>query len=403
MSMLDAVRWPRLSLAATALGRRQNHRRQRLSARHQPEHQGRSAAVHRRGHARRRRHARRHRRRPTIKLADPKLCRLEKNTLYPAADGQTTLAIEYQGFRSAATVAVKDAAADRPISFQLDVMPVFMRGGCNTGSCHGAARGKDGFRLSLFGFDPQGDYFRITREIGIAADQPRVAADSLLVEKATGAVPHTGGKRFAADSEYNQTLLRWLEAGAPNDAKPTPAVVGVDLYPPTAVLEGEGATQQFIARARYADGTDRDVTSLATFMSNNDNSAPITADGLVTAAARGEAFVMARFETHTVGNQVLVLPKGLAVHAAADHRQLHRRARRREAEEASHPAERAVQRRGVPAARDDRHHRPVADRATNITPSWPTAATDKRAKLDRSAAGAQGVLRNLGHEVGRSC
>ena len=61
---------------------------------------------------------------------------------------------------------VKDAAADRPISFQLDVMPVFMRGGCNTGSCHGAARGKDGFRLSLFGYDPHGDYFRITRELG---------------------------------------------------------------------------------------------------------------------------------------------------------------------------------------------------------------------------------------------
>ena len=71
------------------------------------------------------------------------------------------------GPQAAATVAVKDAAAERPISFQLDVMPVFMRAGCNTGSCHGAARGKDGFRLSLFGFDPQGDYYRLTREIGI--------------------------------------------------------------------------------------------------------------------------------------------------------------------------------------------------------------------------------------------
>jgi len=191
------------------------------------------------------------------------------------------------------------------------VMPVFMRGGCNTGSCHGAARGKDGFRLSLFGFDPQGDYYRITREIGTRRINLASPAESLLIEKTIGAVPHTGGKRFEPDSEYCQTLLRWLEDGALNDAKPTPAVVGVDLYPPAAVLEGEGATQQFIARARYADGTDRDITNLATFMSNNDTAAPIAADGLLTAAARGEAFVMARFETHTVGNQVLTLPRGL--------------------------------------------------------------------------------------------
>ncbi len=246
-----------------------------------------------------------------VKLADSKLCRLDKSVVYPSADGETKLEVEYKGLKSAATVKVKDATAERPISFQLDVMPVFMRGGCNTGSCHGAARGKDGFRLSLFGFDPQGDYFRITREIGPRRINLASPADSLLVEKAIGAVPHTGGKRFAMESDYCQTLLAWLEAGAPNDPKPTPAVVGVDLYPPAAVLQGEGATQQFVARARYADGTDRDITNLATFMSNNDTAAPITADGLLTAAARGEAFVMARFETHTVGNQVLTLPAGL--------------------------------------------------------------------------------------------
>ncbi len=246
-----------------------------------------------------------------LKLADSKLCRLSKNRLTPLADGTTKIDAAFAGLSASATIAVKDAAADREISFQLDVMPVFMRSGCNTGSCHGAARGKDGFRLSLFGFDPQGDYFRITREIGTRRINLASPADSLLIEKSIGAVPHTGGKRFELDSEYGQTLLQWLAAGAPNDAKPTPAVVGVDLYPPTAVLEGEGATQQFIARARYADGTDRDITNLATFLTNNETSAPITADGLVKSAARGEALIMARFETHTVGNQVLTLPRGL--------------------------------------------------------------------------------------------
>ena len=252
-----------------------------------------------------------------VKIAAANLVRQDKNILYPAVDGQTTLEAEYQGLKAVSTITVKEATAERGISFQLDVMPVFMRSGCNTGSCHGAARGKDGFRLSLFGFDPQGDYYRLTREIGVRRINLASPKDSLLVEKNIGNVPHTGGKRYAVDSEYNQTIMKWLEAGAPNDPKPTPKVLGVDLYPPTAVMEGEGATQQFIARARYEDGTDRDITSLATFMSNNDNSAPITPDGLVTAAARGEAFIMARFETHTVGNQVLALPKGLMYTALA--------------------------------------------------------------------------------------
>ena len=83
------------------------------------------------------------------------------------------------------------------------------------------------------------------------------------------------------------------------------------MYPPAAVLEGEGTTQRMIARAKYSDGTDRDISHLAVFLTNNDNSAPIDADGLVTAAARGEAFVMARYETHTVGNQILTLPASL--------------------------------------------------------------------------------------------
>jgi hypothetical protein len=251
------------------------------------------------------------------KLIDGTFGRLDKNVCHPVADGQTTLDVEYQGFKVSTPVTVKDATAERPISFKLDVMPIFMRAGCNTGSCHGAARGKDGYMLSLFGYDPDGDLRRTTREIGFRRINLAVPKDSLLVEKSIGAVPHTGGKRFDEASEYNLTLLRWLEAGAPADATEPAKVVGVDLYPPSAVIEGPDGQQQFIARARYSDGTDRDVTSLAVFLTSNDNSAPIDADGLVKASNRGEAFIMARFETHTVGTQVLVLPKDVMYTAPA--------------------------------------------------------------------------------------
>ena len=100
-----------------------------------------------------------------VKLGDAQFARLDGRTRvsrWPTATRRWRSST--RATRPPRRSAVKDAAADRPISFQLDVMPVFMRAGCNIGSCHGAARGKDGFRLSLFGFDPKGDYHRLTRE-----------------------------------------------------------------------------------------------------------------------------------------------------------------------------------------------------------------------------------------------
>jgi len=246
-----------------------------------------------------------------LKLENEGLLRREGTTFYPVADGTTKLTVSYGGKSVEVPVVVQNCQVDPPVSFRLDVMPVFMKTSCNNGSCHGAARGKDGFRLSLFGFDPEGDHFRLTREIPGRRINLALPAESLLMEKGAGQVPHTGGKRFEVGSEHYNTVLRWLAAGAPNDPGPTPAVLSVEIYPKEVVLDGEGATQKLMVRAKYADGTDRDVTSLAYFSSNNENSAEIAQAGLVTAHARGEAFIMARFETHTVGSHFIVLPKGL--------------------------------------------------------------------------------------------
>jgi hypothetical protein len=243
-------------------------------------------------------------------LADAKLAKLEGTTLVPLADGQTRLEVEFAGRKVVVPVTVRQASASPPVSFKLDVMPVFMRAGCNTGSCHGSARGKDGFRLSLFGFDPDGDYYRLTREVGFRRLNLALPEESLLLEKASGVVPHSGGKRFDAQSPYHAVLLEWLRHGAPADPTPPPEVRSLELFPRQVVLEGE-QTQQMIVRANYSDGSRRDVTDLAMFLSNNDNSAPVGPTGLVKSAKRGEAFVLARFATKTVGSQVLVLPAGL--------------------------------------------------------------------------------------------
>jgi hypothetical protein len=246
----------------------------------------------------------------TVELSAP-VAERRGNVLFPKADGTAKMTVSYAGRVLSVPVTVKQATVDRPISFKLDVMPVFMRAGCNTGACHGAARGKDGFRLSLFGFDPDGDWYRLTREMSGRRISVAIPEECLLVEKSVGAVQHSGGERFKPESDLNKTLLRWLDAGAPKDAPDVARPIAVELFPPKLVLEGEGATHRMTVRAKYSDGTDRDVTSLARYMTNNDVSAKIDDDGKVTAGARGEAYVFARFATFTVGAQAIVIPKGV--------------------------------------------------------------------------------------------
>lgn len=258
-----------------------------------------------------------------IGFANPTLVKLSGHTLAPAADGQTEMTVTVAGQTVRVPVKVTGAAVDRPVSFKLDVMPVFLRAGCNSGGCHGAARGKDGFRLSLFGFDPDGDHTRLCREMNGRRINLALPAESLLLEKACGKVPHTGGKKIAEGDEYHATIMRWLEADAPLDPPTVATPVSMEVYPPSAVLDGKGEKQRLVVRAKYSDGTDRDVTSLALFLTNNENAAKIAADGdgTVTAGERGEAFVMARFHTFTVGVPFITLPKGLQFQwpAAAEH------------------------------------------------------------------------------------
>ena len=231
--------------------------------------------------------------------------------LHPKQEGETKLIAEFQGKKVEIPVKVTAPTVPRPVSFKLDVMPVFMKAGCNTGSCHGSARGQDRFMLSLFGYDPEGDHFRITREQGTRRINLAVPEESMLVEKAIGTVPHTGGKLFSKNSKHWHTLVDWLKDGANKDPEDIAKPTNIELFPPSALLEGEGATQQLTVLAHYSDGTTRDVTPLTVFQSSNDVSAAVDEKGLVTAGSRGEAFMMARFNIFTVGVPMVVIPEDL--------------------------------------------------------------------------------------------
>src|SRR6516164_8408324 len=209
------------------------------------------------------------------RLADPRLARLEGLMLAPRADGLTRLLVTFAGRTLAVPVVVSNAVAQCPISFKLDVMPVFMKAGCNAGSCHGASRGKDGSRLSLFGFDPEGDYYRLTREQIGRRINLAIPEESLIVQKGLGAVQHTGGVRFTTNSPLYRTLVAWLGAGATNDPPSVARATGIEIFPRSAVLEGTNALQRFVVRATYSDGSQRDVTRLAVMLSNNETTARI--------------------------------------------------------------------------------------------------------------------------------
>jgi hypothetical protein len=188
-------------------------------------------------------------------------------------------------------------------------MPIFFRAGCNSGTCHGSARGKDGFMLSLFGYDAKGDYYRITQDFVGRRVNLAMPEQSLLLLKATGKVSHTGGELFTKDTAYYQTLLRWVEAGAPDDTGAIALPVEIVLTPDRVVFEGETKTKQLAVTARYSDGSKRDVTDLALFATNNPSTATISKNGLVTAGGRGDTFVFARFSRFTTGAEIIVLPE----------------------------------------------------------------------------------------------
>jgi len=247
-----------------------------------------------------------------VSLEDTTLASLNGTLLAPLKDGETRLKIIYRGLATEVPVIVKHAAQARPISFQLDVMPVITAGGCNTGSCHGSARGQDGFHLSLYGFDPKGDHFRLTTEMAGRRVNLAVPEESLLITKSIGAVPHTGGKLMDADGPFYRILVAWIRDGARYDEGEIPHPTGIEVQPEELLLTGPDVAVPFTVRASYSDGTDRDVTTLSTFSSSNDNSLAIDArEGIATSKQRGEAFLLARFHTFTEGSQAVVVPADL--------------------------------------------------------------------------------------------
>ncbi len=242
-----------------------------------------------------------------LSIADTSLVSMiAPGELLAADGGATTLEATWKNLSASAAVGVSSEAAERPLRFRNDVLPVLTRAGCNAGKCHGAASGKDGFGLSLYGFDPEGDHYRLTREISGRRIDRAKPDDCLLINKATGQVPHNGGACIDIGSPEYRTLVTWIALGAQADPGDVAVPIGIDVYPKRAVMSRPELSQPLIVLAKYDDGSFRDVSDLAVYFSNNDAVATVSAEGRVDATGPGSGFIMARFDQFTSGTSIVV-------------------------------------------------------------------------------------------------
>jgi hypothetical protein len=230
----------------------------------------------------------------------------------PLGKGETTIVVEALGRKREVKVVVQDADENQPLHFANDIEPLLSRYGCNAGGCHGRASGQNGFRLSLFGFDPAFDFNALVKEARGRRLFPASPDNSLILTKATGKVPHGGGKRISPDSEDYRTLRRWIVQGTPIGDNKAPTLVKLTMVPAQRVLDRQ-TEQQVAVLAHYSDGSVRDVTRQAQYQSNEISVASVDAEGLVrTFDVAGDATIMARYLGQVAVFRALV-PLGKAV------------------------------------------------------------------------------------------
>jgi hypothetical protein len=200
------------------------------------------------------------------------------------------------------------AAAAEPVSFCNDVMAVLSRAGCNAGACHGNLNGKGGFRLSLRGQDPAFDLAALTRDMLGRRTDPANPAESLILQKPTGRVPHEGGVRFSASSPEYAILRDWIAGGCRPDPDTVPRAVRLDVTPSGGILIDPADRVKLAAVARFSNGSKRDVTALTTFEATNLGVAKVHPTGEVVREQPGELVVLVRYLDLQVPVRLAFLP-----------------------------------------------------------------------------------------------
>ncbi|MEZ6032619.1 MAG: DUF1549 domain-containing protein [Planctomycetaceae bacterium] len=206
-----------------------------------------------------------------------------------------TCGINSQALSAASETSPAAQPLSREIFFGTDVVPILTKLGCNGGGCHGKATGQNGFKLSLFGFEPTTDYESLVKEDRGRRLFPAAPDRSLLLLKATSEMPHGGGRRLDKSSDDYRILREWIAQGSRPPHMSDPHLLRIELSPHNQILPPE-TSQQLKVQAYFSDGSSRDVTQQTVFESNEPGIAAVDEAGLVTTGSKhGLVAVMARF------------------------------------------------------------------------------------------------------------
>jgi hypothetical protein len=235
------------------------------------------------------------------------LVRVEKDGLItPLKTGKTLLLVTAAGQRALVPVTIRSVASP-PVSFVREVMPVLSKAGCNAGTCHGSAKGKNGFKLSLRGYDPDFDHHALVDDISGRRFNRTDPAQSLMLLKPTAEVPHKGGQVILPGSRYYNLLKQWIAEGVRSDSDRVKRVARLEVLPAIPNVTLPGLTQKTLVIAHYPDGTTRDVTREAVLTSSMPETAVVAASGDITAVRRGEAALLVRYEGTYAATNITVL------------------------------------------------------------------------------------------------
>ena len=249
--------------------------------------------------------------------------------IIPRGQGTTEVVVKRKDETVRIPVTVSNFSRPDPIDFQTDVIAALSKAGCNQGSCHGSPQGKNGFRLSLRGFDPALDLVTLTHEDFGRRTNPNAPDESLILKKGLAEVPHQGGARFKQTSAEYQILRAWIDEGcrpsvvptatapkpAPNGNKAAviapaaPKVVRLEVFPESRRLAESHPTQQLTARAIFDNGTSRDVTDLVVFSTNEKEAADVSRDGLVTFHQTSDVVFLVRYLDRITGVRLSYLKR----------------------------------------------------------------------------------------------
>lgn len=222
-------------------------------------------------------------------------------------DGTAKLTVTANGKTATTTITVEKMTEATPVSFRNDVVAAMNVGGCNMGACHGTPSGKNGFKLSLRGYDPAADYLQLSRDqFGRRSDKHDPMA-SLFLLKGMGRVPHEGGSRFGPSSLPAEMIAGWLGEGMQDDAATLPAVQSVTVLPGSRVQLAPARWQQLAVMATFADKKVRDVTRLTNFSSSDPAVADVSPTGMVEFKRPGEVAILCRYLEEMVSVRLMYL------------------------------------------------------------------------------------------------